>query len=223
MANEDIDPKARERFGTEAKVSLIKASIFWASAKEEYVRGDYLATAVSAYYSIFHLSLFVMWLKPEYLQPAIKDKLIKIQDAGGPLPDKSISHGNIEEFLCEDHGELLVSVKELGELFKKAKGYREFASYGPRVTTNGDNIFIGPCSFTIETLNDIINETEKLIKQTVLSVLPKTAYDGMLGNIVVDQSIPMIEQSDLSFRKWSSPDIIKRASVLLEDIKRGVT
>lgn len=213
------DPQAR--FWVEAQVSIAKSAVLLATAEKELEAGDLMPASVSAYYSLFHLSLALMWLLPESMPPSLHEALIEIRDTGMELPNKLTSHKKAEDFLCA--GQVKLPVHNLGSLYQRALKLREFASYGPRVTYNGEQPFVGPCSFLRRDVRAVVLEVPKVFTNALQATLPRTAYEGYLGPIVLDGSIDLLRRTEFPFKNWYSAGVMARAEMLINNLRASTS
>jgi len=213
--NTDKDPQAR--FWVEAEVSIAKSAVFLGTAEAEIDTGDLMSASINAYYSLFHLSLALMWLLPESMPQSLHQALIGVRDAGEELPNKITSHKKAEDFLCA--GQVTLPVPNLSPLYQRALKLREFASYGPRVTYDGDQPFVGPCSFQRRDVREIVQAIPNMFVSTLKAAFPQTAYEGYLAPIVVDGAIDLLHRSEFPFKNWYSESVLSRAEVLINSLR----
>jgi hypothetical protein len=204
-------------FYVEASVGLAKSSVFLSTAEEDLIRGDLVSAAISGYYSIFHLTLALMWLFADELPKTVLDRLMEIRKKGNELPSSEVTHTNAQRFLCD--GQLKLSnKKELCFLFRKTQDLREFANYGPRVTWKDGHPFIGPCHFSIDQVKELVPKLRPAFISTVKLATPATAIDGDLGKIVLRQATALLTHKQFPFSTWSSEKIQKEALTLLSTL-----
>jgi hypothetical protein len=213
------DPQAR--FWVEAQVSITKSAVLLATAEKELESGDLIPASVSAYYSLFHLSLALMWLLPESMPPSLHAALIATRDAGMELPNKLTSHKKAEDFLCA--GQVNLPVSNLGLLYQRALKLREFASYGPRITYDGEQPQVDLCSFLKRDVREVVLEVPKVFINALQAALPRTAYEGYLGPIVLDGAIDLLRRVDLPFKNWYSASVIERAEMLISNLRASAS
>ena len=206
------------QFFFEAAVATAKSSVFILTAEDEAQRGEFLPAAISTYYSLFHLSLGMMWMFADQLPRNILDKLTEVRKKGDALPSSAISHKMVERFLCEDQLKLS-NAKSLGALFRRAQELRNFANYGPRVTFTGKQPFIGPCDLSTEDVQKLVNQIKLEFTNTLRLACPETALDGTLGRSVIDQAIDLLNRSEFPFMNWSSKTVHEQALRLLSDLR----
>ena len=206
------------RFWVEAVVATAKSAVFLATAEEETNRGDLIPAAWSAFYSVFHLSLALMWLLPQHLATTGLN-VAAIQDAGEELPNRKITQQRIKKFLVSGPFDGLPH--KLGKLFEDAKKLREFANYGPRVTYDNEEPVVGPCSLLPRDVRYLVREVREAFSDTLKWALPQTALGGELGAIVVDDAAAMLDQPQFPFTSWCSPCVKENAKALLTALRPG--
>ena len=204
------EPKAR--FWVEARVATAKTAALIALAEADVARGDYAEAAVNAYYSLFHLGLSLLWLMPESMPEKLHHALIETRDTGKELPNKQISHKAVEDFLAEGHD-------DLSRLFVDAIKLREFASYGPRVTYRSDEPFVGPCDYKPRDVRWIVQRAPVVFVESLNATWSKTAYDGLLGPIIVEGARDLLSDAQFPFVGWFAPSVLERASQLIQSLK----
>jgi hypothetical protein len=212
------DPQ--RRFWVEAEVATAKSAVFLAFAEEEADRGDLIPAAWSAFYSVFHLSLALMWLLPQHIE-AIGLDVAAIQDAGEELPSPKITCERIKKFLMRSPFDVLPH--KLSKLFEDAKELREFANYGPRVTYDNQGPVIGPCSLLPRDVRYLVGKVREAFNDTLKWALPQTADDGELGATVVDKAADMLDQAQFPFKSWCSTGVREKAKALLTALRPGGT
>jgi hypothetical protein len=213
--NANKDPQAR--FWVEAKVSIAKSAVFLGCGEADLDRGDLMSASINAYYSLFHLSLTLMWLLPGSMPQSLHEDLIKVRDAGEELPNKITSHKKAENFLRA--GQVNLPDPNLISLYQRALTLREFAIYGPRVTYNGDQPFVGTCSFQTRNVREIVQAMPDMFVSALRAAFPQTAYEGNLAPIVVDGAIDLLRGPEFPFKNWYSKSVFGRAEVLINGLR----
>jgi hypothetical protein len=206
------DPQAR--FWVEAEVALAKSAILLASAEASAAKGNFASAAVEAYYSLFHLSLALMWLLPESIPLKLQGELVIVRDGGDELPNRLNSHKAAERFLCD--GQISIRVPDLGRAFREALALREFASYGPRVTYRGEQPSVGPCDSSPAKVRELIERLPALFTDAIKAATPKTAHKGRLSPIVVNGAIELLKDGQYPYKNWFAPAILKRGARFLQ-------
>ena len=208
------DPQAR--FWVEAQVSLAKSAVLLANAESDINNGNCSSAAVNVYYSLFHLGLAFMWLLPTLISTELREELVARRDSGDELPNKLISHKKVEEFLCSQRETLPTSFIPL---FTEALALRLFASYGPRVTYDGEEAFVGPCRYRPADVERVIRQAPQLFIESLIAIWPKTAYEGQLGLLTVDHAVSLLTDSQFPYKKWFAPELLERARQLINQTK----
>jgi hypothetical protein len=202
-------------FWVEAQISLSKSVVFLASSEDSDSQKNYILASISAYYSLFHFSLAIMWLLPSSLKKSLKEKLILVRKEGNELPDKNISHQEVKKFLLRNDSNF---GSQLCSKFVRAKEIREFACYGPRVTFEDTQPIVGPCSFTTNEIKQLIFDIPSIYCQTMKTIKPKTAYEGDFVLYVLNESQKIISNPELPFKDWFPDSILERAGYLIIDL-----
>lgn len=208
---------AKTRFYVEASVGIAKSSVFLTTSEDEVKRGEFMSATISAYYSIFHLSLAVMWLFADQLPQSVLTKVTELRDEGNELPSADLTHRSVEKFLCD--GQLRLSnTTILCKLFRRAQELREFGNYGPRVTWSGNTPIVGPCNISISDVKNLVSELRTAFSETIKIAAPQTGFDGTLAPIVLHQSLDLMKRPEFPFINWVSPQVHKEALELLQKV-----
>jgi len=131
-------------------------SLFHAAEGEELCKHRlHFASAVSVYYSFFHLGVSLIlayWSQPTSQEDHIRLRktLDNWKKAQSPLPNgvadpaEDVGHQDVRRFLTSEIPEFLKTLDA-------AKDMREFVSYGPRVRSEGNkSIVYSGCQYTAE-------------------------------------------------------------------------
>jgi hypothetical protein len=117
-------------------VSISRALRF--SAEAQYQRAtSYAMATVAAYYSLFHLGMFLLYSAPHIIDSALRAKINTALSNGNRDPRRAVSHNAVSKFLeaCQLHGLAF----EIVDLFKRARVLREFANYGPDLKATAED------------------------------------------------------------------------------------
>lgn len=87
--------------------------------------------AITSYYSLFHLSIFMIYQCPHMLDDTKREKINQKLKQGDKDPRNAISHGDVLSFL-----EKCISLelpRDFVNTFRQARELREYMNYGPDI------------------------------------------------------------------------------------------
>jgi hypothetical protein len=195
-------------------VSISRALRFNAEAQHQRATSCVMAT-VAAYYSMFHLGMFLLYSAPHIMDSALRAKIDNALSDGGQDPRRAVSHSAVSKFLhaCQSHG--LPST--IVDLFEKARTLREFANYGPDLqsTTEGFQVFNRShnpqeASLVIDRLNDAFFEAVEWASQ---GESESRLFVPIALSIAADYFLPN-EYGAPYYSEWSSPNVLSAAEAL---------
>lgn len=141
--------------------SIGRSLLFYAETIES--KGNKPLETISAYYAIFHISMFAMFACPKILSSKERKIINAGIQNGCADPSPQIHHKTVQNFLVRCDG--YAFPPNIGEMFNKLKKMRENINYGPRVISKPDVVFINSCEFPpyeenlSESLKDIFINT----------------------------------------------------------------
>jgi hypothetical protein len=115
--------------------SITRSLFFYGEATAS--RANRGAAAIAAYYSLFHLGLFLMFGCPRLLTENERNRINEGLDDGAADPNPQISHRNLVAFLeraVHSHG----LPPNVLDAVRRAKDVRETINYGPRMLSWAD-------------------------------------------------------------------------------------
>ena len=195
-------------------ISISRALRFNAEAQHKSATSYVLAT-VAAYYSMFHLGMFLLYSAPHIMNSALRAKINKALSNGSKDPRRAVSHSAVCKFLeaCQLHGLPLTIV----DLFKEALVLREFANYGPDLQSTSEG-------FRVFNRNHHPQEV-----RTVMSKLDSAFLDAVEWSSRIESESKLFVPIALSmaaayffpnadgapyYSEWSSPEVLSAAEVL---------
>lgn len=131
----------RERFRLDGKevednvllywsVVAISRALRFSSEAQHKLDSSYVLASVAAYYSMFHLGMFLLYSTPHLMPAKLRRDVNHALSNGSKDPREAVRHGDVEKFLrkCTHlHG----LSQRVTNLFVKAQALRVFANYGP--------------------------------------------------------------------------------------------
>jgi len=201
-------------FAIQAQASYTKSLVFAAEARVALADRNCLWAAIASYYSLFHLSIAVIYLAPHLVEPALLAQLVRKRCAGLEDPTTLISHRQLPKFLsaCEASG----LKPRLRELLLNAKDIREeYANYGPRIIWKHDKPTFLTHGFRPSDVRRIAVSIPPLLRSS-LRWAHKQDESSQFVILAVTVSIPwFLRNKDLHYSKWCSPKVLAEAESLM--------
>ncbi len=174
--------------------SVARALFFFGQAQKEEDRRA--LSAIASYYSLFHLTQFLIFACPQHQSHALKKKIRKgVENGGDPSPE--ISHTAALGFLNAGVSKGLSP--GLPAAVEKAQGLRVFTNYGPRVYWKGDNhIYVDTCAHSPTELSRLRAELPSLFR----SAVEWACDNGEDGGVWVPQAIEQSQSFFVGRDRW---------------------
>lgn len=203
-------------FWIQAQASYAKALVFLAEATVAQQNKNYIWASVSLYYSLFHLSLALVFICPHRVKPSLFEKLLERRRGGAADPTRVIRHGDIPEFLrgCEVDS----LTPELRNSFERAQELRKFVNYGPRIVWRKKQAFFLACEHEPLELDGLLDGLEAVFGQVIDWASKRAAPAGDLGIIASATAKDFLTRSDLLYPKWCSPAVMEHARRVAKDL-----
>lgn len=185
--------------------SIGRSLLFYAETIES--KGNKPLETISAYYAMFHISMFTMFACPKILSS--KERKI-INDGirnGYADPSPQIHHKTVQNFLsrCNEYG----FSPNISEMFNKLKKMRENINYGPRVILT-DVVFIDSCEFPPYEEN--LSES---LKHIFINTIEWTCLHGADGGVwiphLLGEASIFFKESDGVYVGWISEKLMTEA------------
>ncbi|HEX7318565.1 MAG TPA: hypothetical protein VF297_31950 [Pyrinomonadaceae bacterium] len=204
-------------FWVNATGALAKSVAFRSMALQSLKGNDRVGATISAYYSLLHLAIALMYLRPDKVEDKLREMLLRAHNGGAEDPSKLIQHrdalGFIEECLKDG-----LDVKFFEQL-TSAKELREHVNYGPRVTWGADVIYVGPCSFRPEACDQLVTSLDEVIQYSVAWAHEHSADGGRWSTMAVIACQQYFYKPDLFYAGWCSESCIASAREFLKRLK----
>jgi len=211
-------------FHSDAGLAVAKAAAHLADSALLAEGGCLTSASVAAYYGLFHLGLAVMWIVPGSLDDRLRDDLERIRREGAGLPDKTISHDKMRGYLTAVFkAQSGVDLGALGSLFCSAKELREFVQYGPRVTYEGGQSYVGPCHLTHSIARRLINDANDSFVATLTTIHPLCTYKGAAWGFAMGSAPRLLSDTQFPFVGWYTEATLVRAKLMIESVKEMVS
>jgi len=190
--------------------ALGKSILFYAEASE--LEDNKPVKIISGYYTIFHLSIFLMFAAPKLLSPKERKAINYKLRGGSEDPSPAIKHMYVEDFLkrCSEVG---LPLKIL-ELFKEMKKSREFVNYGPRVRWVKDDIFINTCEVDLNEIDDLIGKLKDSFISSIDWICSRGSDNGVWIPIILEQTAKFFNKTIGFYKGWIPENVRQEAESL---------
>ena len=199
--------------------SIGRALLFYGHAVS--ARDNRVLSSIAAYYSLFHLSMFILCLTPHLLSPSQRRRINNALRQGQRDPSPQISHRMIDSFLDLCAGNGLPGT--FPSVVREARQLREFANYGPRVTYKPDEIFIYSSEFPPAAVTRIVNQLHSLFRDVVLWLCVASVDGGIWVPIALEQAGKFFAMSGPPYKDWVPSRVHRRADQLRVALHRAVS
>jgi hypothetical protein len=212
----------------DAEGKIHKESIFWPQADAEYAKaiiftaeaqvaaqcGQYMWGAIAGYYSLFHLTIALMYILPKFIKQDKLTELITDRKDGTTDPTTCIKHRDLPPFLafCELKG----LTPELSKKIKISKNLREFVNYRPRIEWEKGSLIFRACEFKRQDVEHVVGSLEFLIQTSLDWAEPQTEASRLITTTTKFQASTFLQQDDLLYKNWCSPEVLSKASKIAE-------
>lgn len=197
--------------------SLAKSLIYYGLAKTSQSQQEFIPAVITGYYSLFHLTLALMYFCPQNLQQKTRADL-EAEIRKNNDPTDKISHSAALKFLEE--------MKQKGlpeknfDLLKLGKTLREYVNYAPRIKRNGEGAFFETCQFGINDFSGFITNCDDFFTESLKWALatPPDPKDHYL-KIALQQAGDFLTQPDLGYSQWLTETSKNHAMNKLKDLQ----
>jgi hypothetical protein len=199
-----------------SSVSISRALRFNAEAKLQRTTSCVMAT-VAAYYSMFHLGMFLLYSAPHIMNSALRARIDNALSDGGQDPRRVVSHSAVSKFLhaCQSHGLPATIV----DLFKKARTLREFVNYGPDLLPTAEGFRIFNRSNSPQQASLVINRLDEAFFDAVGWASQGESESRLLIPIALSMAADYFLPNEYGapyYSEWSSPNALSAAEALRE-------
>lgn len=218
----------RESFRLDGKEVEDNVLFFWSivaisralrfSSEAQHKQGSsYVLASVAAYYSMFHLGMFLLYSAPHLMPSKLRREVNRALSDGSKDPREAVRHGDVEKFLkncCQLHG----LSRSVVDLFEKSQALRVFANYGP------DLQYVPGGSFRVFNRKHRPEETREVIDQLNVAFTDAIAWAARSGpdgisfvSIALSLAAPYFTPNtdgDPYYSEWSSADVLSSAESL---------
>ena len=196
-------------FAIQAQAAYAKSLIFAAEALVAIKSSQYIWAAIASYYSLFHLSISLMYVLPRLIEPKLLASLVTGRAEGTEDPTRLIPHKYLPRFLanCESMG---LTVR-LRKLLENAREIREYANYRPRSVWQSDRPIFKTREFSRADVERIATSIEPLLSESLLWASRQNELSGVLSSAAAISLDWFLNQDDLLYAQWCSPEVLSQA------------
>ena len=203
-------------FWPQAQASYAKSVIFAAEAKIAIKAGQYIWASISSYYSLFHLTIALMFMVPMLVEQEKLTKMITARKQGASDPTYLIKHSELPGFLkqCEFRG--LTNL--LRAQMKKSKDVREFVNYRPRVEWQGDKLIFRTKAYKLADVNKVVESLETLLAETLIWASKQGDSARLLATVSAFSIQQFLNQNDLLYKEWCPHQVLEQAEMIRQNL-----
>lgn len=205
-------------FGYNAIASLAKAVAFRSLAIQSLKANERISATVSAYYSLLHLAITLIYLCPDKIKTSLRDKLRAKRGQGETDPSYLIKHEYALEFvkICLQDG----LDSRFYSLLLSAKKLREFVNYGPRLTFNNETPYFGPCTDQPKDCDKLVPQIDEIFPSALKWAHIHGPLRGTFAKMAVVKCSDFFVQHDLFYRQWCSKACIEDSLNFIKDLEK---
>lgn len=196
-------------FLIQAQAAYAKAVAFRAEATVAIATRTEIWAAVAGYYSLFHLSIALMFILPEFVDPPLLRKLVEGRGRGARDPTDRIKHAALPRFLesCEQNG----LPPNLRALLGELKRLREFANYEPRVVWRDDTPTFLTRKHSPDEVRQAVGRSAALFAEVIRWAHDQPFSDNWRAAVPILLLDDFFTKQDLFFTQWCRPEVIHEA------------
>jgi hypothetical protein len=216
----DQDEQDTSTFAYNAFASLAKAVAFRSIAIQSLKANERISATVSAYYSLLHLAITLIYLCPDKVEVTLRDRLRAERGQGAIDPSSLISHNSALKFIqrCIQSG---LDNRFYAQL-EFAKKLREFVNYGPRLTIINDTPNFGPCTNQPGDCNKLISSIDEIFPGALIWACSNSPLNGCIAKEAVLKCSDFFVQPDLFYRQWCSSAGIEESLKFIQALKQNI-
>jgi hypothetical protein len=204
-------------------IVAISRALRFSSEAQHKQESSYVLASVAAYYSIFHLGMFLLYSAPHLMPSRLRSEIKKELSEGSEDPRKAVRHVDVERFLnacSEAHG----LSRSVVDLFEKAKALRVFANYGPDLQyVPGGSFQVFNRRYRPEEVCEVIGQLNGAFDDAI-SWVATNAPDGVsFVSIALSMAAPYFNPNpdgDPYYSEWSSSDVLKSTENLRRQLEQ---
>lgn len=180
-----------------ALASAGRSFLFYAEAQPASNRR--VLSAIAAYYSLFHLSMFLAFVCPKFFSEPLRKKIAE-ELAKDNDPSKKVKHKELLDFLrgCIAYG-LPGSVVDA---VQHAQKLRNFINYGPRVSWSGETFHLNTCEASFRELEQLREQLDQVFREAMVWACDNGIDDGIWVPVILDEANIFFSKSNRHYGDW---------------------
>lgn len=208
-------------FWPQAQAAYAKAIIFIAEARIAIKSYEYIWAAIALYYSLFHLTISLMFMVPKLIKQEKLSRLLTSRHEGTSDPTYLITHSELPEFLkrCESKG----FTDKLRKYLTVSKELREFVNYKPRIEFQGERLIFRSRQFQRQDVEQTIEAIERLLTETLLWAGQQNETSKLVSKVSVFSLEQFLNQKDLLYKEWCPPKVLNEAKKIMNNLPIKIT
>jgi hypothetical protein len=197
--------------------SLAKSIVYYGLAKTSQSQQEYIPAVITAYYSLFHLTIALMYFCPHYLKSETRTDF-ETAIRKGDDPTNKISHKSALKYLKEMQMNGLPS--KISHQFDLGKTLREHVNYAPRIRLDGLDAIFGTCQYGTSDYQAFVSECDYFIIESIKWALANPLDPNQyLLHIALQKVSDFLTQPDLGYSEWITDTSKKHAMNKLKDLQ----
>jgi hypothetical protein len=204
-------------FSYNAMASLAKGIAFRSIAIRSLKENEHISATITAYYSLLHLAITLIYLCPHKIDNDLRDRLRAKRGQGETDPSDLITHKRALEFIRECTVAGLDSEFQLK--LEKTKNLREFVNYGPRLTIISGAPYFGPCNYNPLDCHNIISRLDDIFAQALGWVCKNSLLNGAFAATAIALCDQFFLKPDLFYRQWCSSGSLEASIEFVNQLK----
>ena len=202
-------------FAIQASAAFVKAIIFTAEARVANKSRQFIWAAIASYYSLFHLTISLMFAAPKLIKQQKLNKLITDYEKGAD-PTYLITHRELEDFLrnCESQG----LTDQLRKQLLRSRELREFVNYKPRIEWQDEKIIFRTKAYKLTDLQNVLETIEPLLTESLLWVMKQDESSELVTHVSVILVRYFLIQDDLLYKDWCPIQVLDEAELIRQNL-----
>ncbi|HEC64200.1 MAG TPA: hypothetical protein ENI23_02775 [bacterium] len=196
--------------------SLAKSLAFRSMAIYGRKKNERISATVSAYYSLLHLAIALMYFDPNEIEEPLRSSLLNKRKDGKTDPSKIIKHDLALQFIkkCTQEG----LDRKFSTQFEYAKRFREFVNYGPRITISDGKPSFGPCDDSPGDSDRLVSSLDEIFQAAISWANNNSPLEGVLVKTALSQCEDFFQKPDLFYTQWCSNFSVDTAMLFIKKL-----
>jgi hypothetical protein len=199
-------------FTPQAQAAFAKAIIFAAEAKVANKSRHFIWAAIACYYSLFHLTISLMFMVPRLIDQKKLLKLINDRQEGASDPTVLIQYWELDGFLrnCESRG----LTDRLRKQLRKSKELREFVNYKPRIEWQDESLIFRTKAHRPTDVQNVLASVESLLGESLVWGKQQEESSELVALVSVFSIKQFLTQDDLMYKVWCPSEVLDEAELI---------